>query len=825
MRKTLRLLLTICLLTLGHPLYADQIFNSSTGTISEGTQTPIKRVITPFDDGFRVAYTFPNYVMEEDNAHPGTYRFLLNEFNSFAEPGAPAIPSKEEIFYVPDCESASVEILNALYYDYSFNIATNTYEYAGEGRIGPDVVTPFDGFHAESPITEFKGFTYRNHEAVRLIINPILYNYNEKKIRVYTILVYKVSYSPHIVASAQSSSLVTKAINKIEFDWDQPMWVPNEITIFDTKTMLIITSDSLVPSLQRFVEWKKTLGIDTHILTEKGFDEDISDPYENFTVESIKQKINFFYRTHENLEYLLFVGDHSIVPGDYYSHDNNYYYDEEKGEDDYYLLITTDYPYATITNDFIPEVMYGRLPVSNRSELDIVIDKIIRYEKDPPRGKIGLQPDDFYSTGLHMAYIDTTDLFNDDVLSGNDWSAFIPASEEISQYITKVTSKKINKLYSLRAPGSGLTTHWSKRFYTGEPIPDSLGLLDPQYKCQGFNKFIEELNKGRFYAMYQGHGLWKSFYNFCYTDEGKFFDTDSIEKLTNIDKLPVIFSMACETANITRESIGKKLLTYKNGGAVGFLGNTTAVPKGPSEQLGVVLMHSIWPTDTLHSRIHGQGAVETTFYPVTHSKTESNLRLGAIHREGIKRMRDFIYPSSRYGFHCLGDPSMEMRTESPSIPMVIYTLTDSTLKVSAPDSECRISIYDRKNQIVQSVVGDSYEFTVEKGEKDISLCVNKSNCIPYIVEKLKITSVYPPIIIVNCESVSPNSIDVICSVGENESDVSIIATNMLTGETTSNPVTESGESLTRLSVSKSGSYVVGLTQRGQIIDSKKIIVK
>ncbi|MDE6249614.1 MAG: hypothetical protein K2M29_07900 [Paramuribaculum sp.] len=404
MRKTLRLLLTICLLTLGHPLYADQIFNSSTGTISEGTQTPIKRVITAFDDGFRVAYSFPDYVIEEDNFHPDTYRFTLNEFSPFAEPGAPALPSKTEVFYVPNYNSASVEVLAGLYHDFSFNVATNTYEYVGSGSDEAAEVIPFNGFHAEGPITDFKGFKYRDCELVKLTVNPILYNYQEKKIRVYTLLSYMINYN-----SRSSGTMISPTFrpDMIDFDCSETNTSSHTSSDVDPEIMLIITPDSLVSTLQRFVEWKKTLGIDTHVLTEKGFSHDLQYPIP-FTYESILERIKEFYSSHPKLEYLLFVGTDDLVPGSFFLDAENSYYGskDHPEETEPTFRCTTDVYYAGL-GELLPQFLYGRLPITNSTELDIAIDRIIRYEKDPPEGTIGLGKTGFYDIGVHMAYLDS----------------------------------------------------------------------------------------------------------------------------------------------------------------------------------------------------------------------------------------------------------------------------------------------------------------------------------------------------------------------------------------------------------------------------------
>ncbi|MBN1949279.1 MAG: hypothetical protein JW784_06010, partial [Candidatus Cloacimonetes bacterium] len=129
-------------------------------------------------------------------------------------------------------------------------------------------------------------------------------------------------------------------------------------------SMLIITPASAVSLLDSFVEWKNALGITTAIAT--------LDQTGN-TSTSIKNYIQAIYDDQSATppDYLLLIGDVNgayALPSFYYSVENN----------------VSDHPYTMLAgDDYLPEMIVGRLTVDTQFELMTVINKILFYEKNP----------------------------------------------------------------------------------------------------------------------------------------------------------------------------------------------------------------------------------------------------------------------------------------------------------------------------------------------------------------------------------------------------------------------------------------------------------
>ncbi|MGC9337047.1 MAG: C25 family cysteine peptidase, partial [Candidatus Cloacimonadia bacterium] len=127
-----------------------------------------------------------------------------------------------------------------------------------------------------------------------------------------------------------------------------------------TSHMLIITPQYMADFLSPFVDWKEARGITCTIatLTETGE-----------TSPEIKSFIQNAYETWENPpDYLLLIGDVELLPSFYFGDENN----------------VTDHPYTLLEgDDYFPEILVGRLSINSLMELSTIINKILKYEKEP----------------------------------------------------------------------------------------------------------------------------------------------------------------------------------------------------------------------------------------------------------------------------------------------------------------------------------------------------------------------------------------------------------------------------------------------------------
>ena len=84
-------------------------------------------------------------------------------------------------------------------------------------------------------------------------------------------------------------------------------------------------------------------------------------------------------------------------------------------------------------------------------------------------------------------------------------------------------------------------------------------------------------------------------------------------------------------------------------------------------------------------------------------------------------------------FHCFGDPSMMMYTETPSpfySPIINYVNGNIVVQTYGTRTDNRITFYTPSNSKVDSYVGNYKEYSTNADS--VIICVDRHNCIPYI---------------------------------------------------------------------------------------------
>ena len=130
----------------------------------------------------------------------------------------------------------------------------------------------------------------------------------------------------------------------------------------DGARYLVICADSLRASIEPLAQWKQATGVSTRVvpLSETGSDTTaikayIRNAYTSWTVKP---------------EYVLLVGDAATLPARLYLWHG-------------YVYCSSDNIYADVAGDYQAELAVGRLPASTPSELDVMVAKTLRYERDP----------------------------------------------------------------------------------------------------------------------------------------------------------------------------------------------------------------------------------------------------------------------------------------------------------------------------------------------------------------------------------------------------------------------------------------------------------
>jgi hypothetical protein len=127
-------------------------------------------------------------------------------------------------------------------------------------------------------------------------------------------------------------------------------------------TYLIVTAPAYRNAIEPLAQWKREKGLTVRVATTEET---------GVSRGQIQSWISNLYRNDPRPpQFLLLVGDVADVPA-FDSHG-----------------VVSDLPYTTLEgNDFLPDLLVGRLSVSNESEAQTVVAKILRHERDPFRGE------------------------------------------------------------------------------------------------------------------------------------------------------------------------------------------------------------------------------------------------------------------------------------------------------------------------------------------------------------------------------------------------------------------------------------------------------
>ncbi|NLA49596.1 MAG: hypothetical protein GX876_09060, partial [Bacteroidales bacterium] len=203
--------------------------------------------------------------------------------------------------------------------------------------------------------------TIRGKNIANLLISPVRYNPHLNILEAITSMKIDIRFSGAGTASKSypESAVFQRTLENGILNYSKS----HDLPVFSDKPlrMVILTDTAFRHHLKPLMKWKTIKGFRLDILYRGA-------EFAGQTYKEIKNSLTDLYysSTPENPppEYLLIVGNTSIIP--YYGKDNvtDLYYGEFDGNGDYF-----------------PEMFIGRLPVADTNELKGVVDKIIRYEK------------------------------------------------------------------------------------------------------------------------------------------------------------------------------------------------------------------------------------------------------------------------------------------------------------------------------------------------------------------------------------------------------------------------------------------------------------
>ena len=727
MKRTIFYLFCIWGLTVSSAVAQKRTVSHETGTfVGESSAERPERRFSVSPDGVTVTYEFKHAVVLSDPDVADYYLWRISGFGHSVVPGEPDVPVRWDSFALPECcASFTVSVLESACVDVPLRLSPARAPQP-EGKESPAVVpdiAPYEGWFPREVVETGEVRVYRGRSVAEVGVYPVRYDWKNGVVRACSKIVYRVTFGEGGLRSApegriapDDSFLDNTTLNGNVGAAGYEMFRSAGDTGSAGKDYLILSTPEFEEAVRRLADWKRTLGFGVHTRLRG-----------DWTPERIKSAVKEVYRSAPSLYYLLIVGDHDDVPAEDMARTivNN------KGYAFDYRYVT-DYYYGCVDGegDVLADLYRGRLPVSTAMEAVTVVDKIIRYERNPVRDAA------FYDMGLHCAYFE--DCFPDGTDGPGDGiedKRFTLTSEEVRNYMLS-KGKTVNRVYFAYDYNYSETdnypppTFWNKgEFAWGDSIP--VELQRPYFAWDGDSAdIVRYIDEGAFYVLYRGHGTDSTWVQ-------PHFTGDNILSLANGDRLPVVFSINCETGSFQEDDcFAEVFLRKKGGGAVAVYAATEKSWPGYNDAMVIGMFDAIWPDPGVDSKLYNFLGMTTS-----PSRLRETTRLGEILDQGLRRMEETWGQSwkgnsistqfTREIFHCFGDPGMRIYTDTPTeFKKLSITCDVYKVRVDLGSEAGDIAFYDKLTEEIRFYTGRSAEYSGDP--RHVRVCVSGHNKIPFI---------------------------------------------------------------------------------------------
>ena len=413
---------------------------------------------------------------------------------------------------------------------------------------------------------------------------------------------------------------------------------------------VIITHPDFADAASALREWKLEKGLSTAIF-HGGIGSGISGRQTNTEIKAFIE--NYYHTALVKPSYILLLGDSDHI--------------QPFIRTGIWGAIGTDWPYAVLTapgggDSMVPTFAVGRIPVRNAEQAQAVVDKIILYESAPPPNAA------FYENITLAAQFQG---FRLDVPQPGTAQRTFTEAAEFARNAVATQGYSVERIYERTIDAAYTHPDTTPRYYyDGTPLPSAIG-PGSGFAWDGTrDDVMDAFHAGRFLILHRDHG-WRHGWGHPP------LHTNNVNALSNGELLPVVFSINCTTglfdnefsvgaggSSPTGEYFSEALLRNPNGGAVGVIGATRISPSWPNSVFVRGLFDAVWP-NTLPA----------------FGGPESHRRLGDIMNHAklyvATQYSGDTLDTMNYLYHVLGDPTLEIWTESPYVlPRPIFELRE-----------------------------------------------------------------------------------------------------------------------------------------------------
>lgn len=419
------------------------------------------------------------------------------------------------------------------------------------------------------------------------------------------------------------------------------------IVSMSSARFIIVTHPDFADAANRLAAHKESIGISTRVVLTTSIAPN------TLTDALLRDYLIKCYSTWAvRPKWVLLIGDAEFIPT---HEDSKYNTWDDIVEGVHNIPNSGDMYYGQLHGSALelPVFGIGRLPVDTLDQADIIVDKIIAYETDPPGGLSITTPPYYYTLTFAAEFQDTDD--DHPAADGIAVREFDQTSEHIRDFML-TEDFEVTRIYNAPSRGSDPGEHWPEEWLDGTPLPADLRFPFPWNGNS--SHIIAAVNDGTSILYHRDHGAY-----WGWGTPG--FTTTHLGSITITDnKFPVVYSINCASGYFDNETrvglygtnsstVGWAEQFIRNAdGAIGVICDTRCSHTGLNNHFAKGLFDATWPeyrfygTSTSIRKLgdilnHAKGYVKTQAYTEDEIRQEINI------------------------YNLLGDPTVEVRSRPP----------------------------------------------------------------------------------------------------------------------------------------------------------------
>ncbi|OYT11078.1 MAG: hypothetical protein B6I18_05730, partial [Bacteroidetes bacterium 4572_112] len=494
-------------------------FSQTNADVQQNSQIRFSEVNA---EGFTIEIRINDVEFGRKSLNKGNYVTLnIDGFGSSLEIGKPQLPVFKQLFELPEDADYEVEILEKKYTNLDLN-KSNISDFIVPVQHSilkienPETnlelskeVYSSDEFYSMDLVKIIPQGKMRSTSLARIEISPVKYNPISNSLEYTKVLKLRVHIRNF---DAQKLNNDKQRFYSPYFDVQNSMLINDKAYASTAKSFTnkfpnkyVIVADSMFQeSLQPFVRWKEKKGF-------KVIEAYMQDTAVGTTTTSIKAYLQNLYNSATVDDpaptYVLFVGDVAQLPA----------WNSTTGGSH-----VSDLHYCEYTNDFLPEMMYGRFSANDTSELNPQIQKTIEYET--------------------YTMADPSFLGKSVLISGYDGSGHAPTY------------------------GDGQVNYGVAEYFNATNNTNCSSYLFANGSYNKDNEIFQKINDGVSIANYTAHGAISGWAD-------PTFYVSNIASMTNEGKYPLMIGNACITNHFNSPvCFGEGLMRASKKGAIGYIG-------------------------------------------------------------------------------------------------------------------------------------------------------------------------------------------------------------------------------------------------------------